>query len=501
MRRRTFLGAMGGAALAPLAAAPAEEARKTIAIQLDAVGLVDEGIERVLDEVQQRASANTLLLDTLWFSRATTESALAGERNRGHGARSTDARLRGGHLGTVHPELYRDTGIDPRLLAAPDARGVDLLAEVVPAARRRGMRVIGLIKDFFPDGVPGLERLTERDFNGQTAEISCKRNPFYRNLLRGAVEDLIRSYDVDAVMYMSERQGAFTDTLGLRFRGIARGRPGSRTCFCEFCRSAAAAQGISFDRARAGFEELERFVAAGRAGQRPRDGAFVTVWRLMLRYPELLAWEHLWHEGLRDLYRFLHDQVKAVRPRVQFGSHMWPNHYMSPILRAEQDIAALTPYHDFIKVALYDNCGGPRFASYIESVSQTMWADVPKDELLQLHYRLMGYEEAPYPQVRETGLKRDFVFRESRRAMDAARGTNTAILAGIDVDIPVLPLDLGGTDPSKAARRTRGDVAASVRQAFQAGVDGIVVSREYTEMQLDHLSGVADAIRALSVRT
>jgi hypothetical protein len=502
MRRRHFLQAVGGAALAPVTATRAQdETRKRVAIQLDAVGLVDEGIEHVLDEVQERASVNTLLLDVFWFSRATTESALTGERHRGHGPRAGDPSLRGAHLGTVHPAYYRDTGLDPRDLAPPEPRGRDLLAELAPAARKRGIRVFGLIKDFFPDRLPGVERLVERDFNGQAATTSCKRNPYYRQLLRGAVQDLIRSYDVDGIMYMAERQGAFTDTLGLRFRGVARGRPGSRTCFCEFCQAKASAQGTSYLRAKQAFEELERFVEAARAGRRPRDGHYVTLWRLMLRFPELLAWEHMWHEGLRELYQLLHAEVKAIRPSVLFGSHIWPNHYMSPILRAEQDIAALTPYHDFIKVALYDNCGGPRFASYIESVSQTMWGDVPKDELLQLHYRLMNYDEAPYPRVRETGLKRDFVFRESKRAMEGARGSRTSILSGIDVDIPVLALDLGPAKPSQVARRTRRDVSEAVRQAFQAGVDGIVVSREYTEMQLENLSGVGDAIRELGLRT
>jgi hypothetical protein len=502
MRRRDFLQAVAGAAVAPrLPPAVTDRPGKLVLLQLDAVGLVDEGIERVLDEVQARASVNALLLDAFWFSRGTTEKDLAGERHRGHGRRDGDPRLRGGHLGTVHPIYYRDVGIDAKNLSAPEPRGVDLLAELVPAARRRGIQLFALLKDFFPENLPGVEKLVEQDFNGQRATTSCKNNPYYRNLLRGAVEDLIRSYGVDAIMYMAERQGAFTDTLGLRFRGAARGRPGSRTCFCEFCRTKAAGQGISFPRAKAGFEELERFVAAGRAGRRPRDGYYVTLWRLMLRFPELLAWEHLWHEGFRDLLRLLHDEVKAVRDSVLFGSHMWPNHYMSPILRAEQDLAELTPYHDFIKIALYNNCAGPRFASYIESVGQTMWGDVPPEELLQLHYRLMNYDEAPYQRLRQTGLKRDFVHRESKRAVEGARGSGTAILSGIDVDIPVLPLDLGPVQPSEAARTTRGDVREAVRQAFQAGVDGIVVSREYTEMQLENLSGVGDAIRELGLRT
>lgn len=492
---------LAGAAAGPVMGRVPEEPKKLVAIQMDAVGLVDEGIEQVLDTVQERAAVNALLLDVFWFSRGTTERELLGERHRGHGRHGADPELRGAHMGKLHSRYYRDVSVDPKHLGADELPGKDLLAALTPAARKRGIRVFGLIKDSFPEKLPGVEKLVERDFNGQRAETSCKNNPYYRNLLQGAVEDLIRSYDVDGVMYMAERQGAFTDTLGLRFRGVARGLPGSRTCFCEFCQAKAAALGIAFPRVKAAFEELERFVAAGRAGRRPVDGYYVTLWRLMLRFPELLAWEHLWHESLREVYRLLYARVKATRESVLFGSHIWPNHYMSPILRAEQDLSELAPYHDFIKVALYNNCGGPRFAGYIDSVSQTMWGDVPRGELLQLHYRLMNYDEAPYDRVRQAGLKRDFVSRESKRAMEGARGSRTLILSGIDVDIPVLALDLGPAKPSEVARCTRQDVRAAVKQAFQAGVHGIVVSREYTEMRLENLSGVGDAIRELGLRT
>jgi len=40
-------------------------------------------------------------------------------------------------------------------------------------------------------------------------------------------------------------------------------------------------------------------------------------------------------------------------------------------------------------------------------------------------------------------------------------------------------------------------VRAAVREAFRAGVDGIVISRKYSEMRLDTLSGVGDAVKEL----
>jgi hypothetical protein len=465
-----------GTMAAPRASDGAAE-RKIVILQLDAEGFVKQGVEKLLDTVEERAAVNGLLLDTFWFSRSE-----------------------GGYMGAIHPAYYKDVGVNAKDLWSPDPRGLDVLAALARPTRQRHMTRTSIIKDMLPDRLPGREKLCERDFNGAPAESTCKNNPFYRNLVLGAIEDAIRSYEVDGILYMAERQGAFTDTLGMRFRGKQRGQPGSRTCFCEFCRARAGKQGIRVDRAKAGFEELAKFAARERARQRPADGYYVAVWRLMLRYPELLMWEHLWHESFRELLRLIHAKVKAVRPGVQFGSHIWPNHSMNPVFRAEQNLAEMAPYHDFIKFPLYYNCGGPRMASDIESVSETMWGDVPPAELLQYHYRALNYDEAPYSEIRRAGLYRSFVYRESKRAMEGVSGTPVKVLPGIEIDIPVMRADLGGA-VGPVARCTRRGVSEVIKQAFRAGVPGVVLSREYTEMNSENLSGVGDAIRELGLKT
>lgn len=474
-------------------------ARKLVAIQLDSIAAVADGIERVLDEVQQRAAVNTLLIDTLWFAADVSAKEME-QLSRERTLRDPHSKLIGGRVGFVRPGYYKDTGLDLRALAA--APGIpDILAEFSAAARRRGIRVFSLYKDTLPEMAPGYEKMREVDFNGQPAETSCKSNPYYRHLLVGGMEDLIRSYDVDGIMFMAERQGPFADTLGMRFRGLRRGLPGSRTCFCPYCREKAAKAGIKVERALRGFEELARFTAAGRARQRPLDGYYVTLWRLMLRHPELLAWEHLWHENLREVYRLLHATVKGVRPSVLYGMHVWPNISMNPLLSAEHDFAELGQYHDFIKLAVYSNAGGPRMGSYVESVGQTMFGDLPPEEVLQFHYRVLNYDEAPLRDVRQVGLKKDFVYRQSKRAIDGARGTKAMVLPGIDVDIPVGQLDMGTASLETAARTSRSDVKNAVIQAFKAGAPGIVVSRDYSEMKPENLSGVGDAIRELGLTT
>jgi hypothetical protein len=495
----TAAAATLSSALAPARAAdsskPTIAQGKTIAIQLDSIAPANEGVERVLDEVQARASVDTLMIDSLWFTDRVSPADLARHDLHGH-VRDANSGLVGGRMGFVEPKYYHETGLDLGPLARQSGTP-DILAALCAGAKKRGLKVIPIIKDMLPGEAPGHDQMCEYDFNGERAETSCKNNPAYRRLLDGVMEDMIRSYDVDGIMYIAERQGAFMDTLGLRFRGLKRGLPGTRTCFCAHCQATARERGINVVKAKAGFEELAKFTAAGRKGRRPIDGYYVSLWRLMLRYPELLAWEHMWHENLRGVYRQLHRQIKSVRASVQYGVHVWPNINMNPLLSAEHDFAELAQYHDFIKLSLYSNAGGPRMGSYIDSVSQTMFGDLPPEEALRFNYRVLNYDEAPLAKVRQVGLKHDFVYRESKRGMEAVRGTPAALLAGLDVDIATdIEKRDGLADP---AVTSRADVKDIVAQAFRAGVPGIVISRQYSEMRLDNLSGVNDALREAGI--
>jgi hypothetical protein len=501
MKRRTFVSAAGAAMAQPLLRGAAADPRKTIAIQFGAVSLIDEGTERVLDILQQRASVNALIPAVFTFSSGTAGRQSKDQPLPDHGKQEYDTNLHGGNFARVHPQYYKDTAVDPRATQAPDHPGFDVLENLVPAARKRGMKVFGLIQDHFPEDFPNVEKFQERDFNGAYCETLCKNNPYYRNFLTGLVEDLTRSYEIDGLMFVSEHTGAFSNTLGSRLRGKRRGLPGTRGCFCEFCREKARKQGIRFDRVLAGFRELEQFVAAGRARRGPPDGYYVTLWRLMLKYPELLMWEHFFHEGVREAYRLMHGRVNSVRRGAAFGLHIWHNFTLSPLYRAEQDLAELARCSDFFKVALYHNCGGPRMATYIDSVSETIYGDVPPGELLRFHYRVLGYSGVPYERLRQGPVGGEYVYRESKRCLESLGSAATPVYAGIDVDIPIQSQDLNKQKSLTVGKSTRASVRESALQAFRAGVHGIVISRKYSEMRLDSLSGVGDAIRESGVNT
>jgi N-acyl-phosphatidylethanolamine-hydrolysing phospholipase D len=101
--------------------------------------------------------------------------------------------------------------------------------------------------------------------------------------------------------------------------------------------------------------------------------------------------------------------------------------------------AAIAPYSDFLKIVIYHNCGGERMVNYIDNVASSMFGDVPRQELLDFHYRILDYKERSLAEISQAGFSVDYVYRETKRARDGLQGTKTLLWPGIDVDIPTNP--------------------------------------------------------------
>src|SRR6266478_3269836 len=477
VNRREFLKitAGAGAALAMPTSGHTAVSSKMIGVQVGAVSFVAEGTEKVLDVLQEHACVNTLFLAVFTYGRGIAGRQIPGQPLPDHGKREYDLNFHGGNFATPHPQYYKNTVL--KGAHAPDHGDLDILAEVLPAAKKRGMKVICWLEDVFRTDLPNIEKLLERDLYGRNAETLCVNNPDHRNFLTGLVEDYTRSYEIDGLMWGSERQGALGNALGAKHGG-ASSDPGRVTCFCQFCEKKARQQGINFDRVREGYIALEKFVREGRAGKRPVERSYVTFWRLLLRYAELAAWEMFWTDSLRETYAALYGKVKSIKPQVPVGWHIWHNNSFSPIYRAEQDLQELSKYSDFLKIVISHN-----------SVSQTIYGDIPKQDLLMdFEYNVMNLRERSYEQIPYTGLSSDYVYRETKRAIDGAAGTKTLIWPGLDIDIPT------GRNQSKSTPQGTKD---AVLAAFKAGAPGVILSRKYSEMKLANLSGAGEAIKEL----
>ena len=490
MDRREFLetsGVLAGGAV--LGGIPSLQVPKTppmIGIQVGAVSFVDEGTDRVLDRLRELASINTLFVATFTYGRGIAGRQLPNQPLPDHGKQEYDtATFRGGNYATPHPQYYKNTSIAPE--RAPDHPNYDVLTDVLPRAHQRGMKVIAWFEDVFAQDVPGFDRAREVVLAGPAATTACTRNPNTRNFWLGLVEDYLRSYDVDGLMWGSERQGPLGSLLGTNHGGTGAG--GRVACFCQYCTEAARKQGISVDRAKEGYTNLMKWSAAVGAGQKPADGAFVTFWRLLVKYPEILAWERLWNDALDDTYRDMYKLAHEIAPAKGMGWHVWHNNSFSPFYRAEQDYADFSQYSDFLKVVMYGLCGGERLAQYVRNSNRSLFADLTPEATLALTYDVQQYHDRPLSELAANGLGADYVRRETARAV-AGAGPNLKIWPGIDVDIPTAATSKK-TQPS--------DVYDAVKAAFAGGAHGVLLSRKYSEMRLDNIRGAGKAIRELKL--
>ena len=489
MDRRSFIQSAAATAVAAAipgshALAAATNSQPMIGMQVGAVSFVDEGVEKVLDVFQQDGAVNTLFIATFTYGRGIAGRQVPGQPLPDHGKQEYDTgSFFGGSYTKINPQYFNDTAF--KNFRATDFGDYDVLEAVLPSARKRGMKTICWFEDVFRKDLPNIDQLQEKELSGANATTVCFNNPNYRNWLLGIVEDWSRSYDIDGIMWGSERQGAFSNALNAH-AGSSPSSPMRVTCFCQYCQAKAKERGINPERARQGFLELAKFVDASQKSQRPVDGYYVTLWRLMLNYPELLAWEMLWTQSLRDTYAAIYTKIKEVKPSLQVGWHIWHNNSFNPIYRAEQDLQAIAPHSDFLKIVIYNNCGGERMAEYIDNVGRTLYGDVPKEELLEFHYKVLNYQEKTMTEIPIVGLSADYVYRESKRAHDGLAGTKTLLWPGIDIDIPT------ADGHSKCSPE---GVRDAVLAAFRAGSDGVLLSRKYSEMKLANLKGAGEAVR------
>lgn len=459
--------------------------KRFIAIQISAQSFVDEGVDKCLDTLQQKGGVNVIMPVAYSYGWELDGRQVHGRPLPDHGAQSYD-EIHGGSYTAVHPEFYKDSPIFDGL-RAPELGNFDCFADVIPKAKSRGIETYALFaEDYNPAFIPNFEKIAEVDLYGKIGRNSCHNNPGLRSFLVSLVQDWFTSNDLDGMMWESERQGPLDTALRADFSTASHR---AICCFCSYCQQKGHEQGINVQRAREGYMALDRWANNPTSEPREQDGSFVTFWRLMVEYPEIVAWHKLWFHSQEELYGLLYGTVKEIKPRARVGWHIMHLVTLSPFYRADQNYARLAQAADFLKPSPYNNCGGPRFAQYVRNVQSTIFRDFTPEEVLPMLYRILGYqgEVENLAQLPHTGLTAKYVGRETARAIADVNGA-VPIYPGIDIDLPT-PMDDKQTQPS--------DVKAAVLAAFHAGAPGVVLSRKYSEMRLENLAAVSDALREL----
>lgn len=462
---------------------PGRGKQKFVAIQIGGRSLVDEGVDKCLDTLQETGGVNVLMPTVFTYGTGLAGRQAHDEPLPDHGVQAYD-EIHGGSYAKVHPEFYNESPV--KEIRAPELGDFDVLADVIPKARAKKMQVYALFEEAYnPALMPGFESVCEVDLYGRLGRTTCFNNPNARSFLMAMVSDWMTNNDLDGLMWESERQGPLNNTIGAHFGSLGAGRT-SIHCFCPYCMSKGRDQGIDSERARAGYMELDRWVRETINNPRSADGTFVTFWRLLLQYPEILAWEHFWNRSQEEMYGLIYGTAKSIKPQAQVGWHIMHVITMSPFYSADVSYERLTHVSDFIKPSTYNNCAGPRLAQYIRNIQSTVFRDMTPDQVLEMTYQTMGLSNEPsLPRLPIAGLSGASVGVETRKAIADVKG-QIPVYPGIDIDIPTA---------LNEKRTQRSDVKAATLAALEAGAPGVVLSRKYAEMKLTNIAGAKDALQ------
>ncbi len=465
----------------PVSRVPVKNRKNLVGIQVRGFSWADEGVDQVLDNIQEKGDVNTVWAYTFSYG----EQRL--EKNGpiplpDHGKPGNS--IAGGAFYDYDPKYFQNTILKD--FRCKEYGNLNVIEAAAAKAKARGMSFFAWdLNNPGPklnDTIANYAEVSEVDVYGRRTNRPCFNHPDYQAFLSGKIQSLLLGYpnEIDGIAWGSERMGPLQNMIG----GIT-----TPSCFCRYCRARARDLDISVRRAQAGYQELEQLFQQAARNEQLNDGYFVSFWRLLLKYPEILSWESLWTDSFQDVQARLYGLAKAIAPEKPFGFHIMQTMTFSPFYRAEEDYTKRRNFADFFKLATYNNAGGPRLAKYLDRLSATVFHDAKPPEFLEFYYKIMNYQEAPYDKLAVTGLSPDYVARETRRAVEGVAG-EVQIYPGIDINVPTL---IKGNTPVK--KTAPADVRASIKAAFGAGANGVILSREYAEMWLDNLAAAGDELR------
>jgi len=315
--------ASGTAVKAQQAAAPAS-ARKPlsadtfIGIQIGPQTLFDEGIERCLDLIQETAAVNAVMVYSQTYHMDMRRPLQTLAPDHGVPLKEMSGRRLPQVWMKTHEQYYQHTVLRHQ---QPDGTyefaDRDLFAELVSPTRKRGMKLYARILEgsgsIAAQSITNFSQVRAQDVYGQATSFACWNNPDYKNWWTGTVEDMFRSYQLDGLQWGAERHGPLMTTL-------LSGR--APFCFCVHCQARCQAQGISVDCARQGFTELCAGVRALQQSPPGTSGAFTGLLRVLLRYPEVLAWEYQYRLSREETAQAIYKTVKTIKPAAQVGWHV-----------------------------------------------------------------------------------------------------------------------------------------------------------------------------------
>ncbi len=192
------------------------------------------------------------------------------------------------------------------------------------------------------ESIKNFSHVLTVDLAGKPGAYACWNHPDYLAFWQTTVADTFQQNPFSGFMLGAERTGPL-------YRLIQAGEAPS--CFCHHCTKRMKEKEVSEIRLRTGYAAFSEWIQVMRQGaKRPVDGALATFLRLLMRYPEVLAWERQWALSLEEALGSLVKSIKGVRAEALVGRHI--DHQQSTwdiFYRAAVSYGEMAEAMDFLK--------------------------------------------------------------------------------------------------------------------------------------------------------
>src|SRR5579863_4692440 len=278
-RSLRLAGLTAAAAAAPSSDGAPARPRFEVSSSLYAWDLHDEGIERILDNLQKMAAVNSVyLVGLMHYEKRPLTSPEFPHNPVRKTWQAEDSRV------YCHPDMKRYGRIKPRMSDFDWLNKTDWLETMVAAVRRRGLMTgvelshtvldLDRVKAEFMDCV-------QRDIDGEPKKVFgraypvCPNSPDARQYILNLFSELASRYDLDYLQ---------TATLPFMPGGADKGG-----CFCESCAKSGEEFGFDLKKAKAILK------------QNPTA------------QPELGQWQEFRRASMVRYYKVMHDGIHASR--------------------------------------------------------------------------------------------------------------------------------------------------------------------------------------------
>jgi hypothetical protein len=326
-----------------------------ISASLYAWDVADEGIGRILDNLQEMTRCNSVyLIGLMHYEKRPLTDFFYPHNPVRKSYCPEDSRA------YWRPEMVRYGRIKPITSERDFLKDRDWLQAVIDAVRLRGMRTGVEVSHTIVDGERAAGELADciqRNIYGERiGKLVCPNNADVREYVRALFADLAANYDVD-----------YIQTCLIPFKsGSDPGQPAARVlaavlggCWCDSCAAAADRAGLDWDSLRSELMPLADVLArGGPEGARERrllGSCNTTETAVLLQTPALYEWLRFRVNSMTSFFALIHDEVHAVRD----GIDLRLNAYISSCQELSGlDLRALSAHLDSVRSSDYSEQKG-----------------------------------------------------------------------------------------------------------------------------------------------